>query len=114
MKLYSEDRMKAIRKEFELEILQHPYVKVKKMFGCPSYSVREKLFAFLVTEGIVLTELSKSELANALTIPGAQAFEHNERVVRKWVRVPIKDKKALQTIIPLVMKSYENTSTRDV
>jgi TfoX/Sxy family transcriptional regulator of competence genes len=108
MKLYSEEKMKAIREDFEEEFLQHPNVATKKMFGCPSYTANDKLFAFFVTEGIVLTKLLDSELAEALSVPGAQHFEHNQRLVKKWVRVPIKGQAALESVMQLIIKSYEN------
>lgn len=108
LKLYSEEQMKAIREDFEEEFLQRPTVTTKKMFGCPSYTANEKLFAFFVTEGIVLTKLSDTERAEALSISGAKHFEHNQRVVKKWVRVPLKDQAALDSIKELIIRSYEN------
>ncbi len=100
--------MHTIREEFESEILQRPHVATKKMFGCPSYTAKDKLFAFLVTEGMVLTKLSETERTDALSIPGAQFFEHNQRVVKTWIRVPIKDTVALDKVMELVSKSYDN------
>jgi hypothetical protein len=108
MKLYSEEKMETIRTSFEKEILQRSFVKTKRMFGCPSYTGKDKLFAFLVTQGVVLTSLSELDREAAFALPGAQPFEHNKRVVKKWVRVPIRDETALQQIMPFVMKSYEH------
>ena len=108
MKIYSEIQMQSIREEFESEILQRPHVATKKMFGCPSYTAKDKLFAFLVTEGIVLTKLSETERTEALSIPGAQFFEHNHRVVKKWIRIPLEDLNSLSNVKELVTKSYEN------
>jgi len=107
MKLYDEETMKELRELFEEEMLQQPHVKTKRMFGCPSYTVKDKLFAFLVTEGLVLTNLSNADRETALKRPGAQPFEHNQRVVKRWVRIPITIGKTLENIIPYVMKSYE-------
>jgi len=53
MKIYSENQMQSIREEFESEILQRPHVAAKKMFGCPCYKVKDKLFAFLAYLGIL-------------------------------------------------------------
>ncbi len=107
MKLYSEDQMKAVREKFETEILQHPDVATKKMFGCPSYTAKGTLFAFLVTNGIVLTKLSEDERTEALSIPGGMLFEHNERVMKKWVRVPITDQSNMEEVMGLAIRSYE-------
>ncbi len=100
--------MKEIRKTFEEDVLQRPHVKTKRMFGCPSYTAKRKLFAFFVTDGIVLTKLGEDQRVDALNVPGAQFFEHNQRVVKKWVRIPLNDTKALGTIQPFVNSSYEN------
>ena len=108
MKIYSENQMQLIREEFESEILQRPHVITKKMFGCPCYKAKDNLFAFLVTEGIVLTKLSETERTEALTIPGAQFFEQNHRVVKKWIRIPLKDQNSLNSVMDLVTQSYEN------
>jgi len=57
MKYYEEAQMKDVRSTLEEAILAWPHVSTKKMFGCPSYSVKGRLFAFLVTKGVVLTRL---------------------------------------------------------
>ncbi|MFX0079128.1 MAG: hypothetical protein ACFE8O_07800 [Candidatus Hermodarchaeota archaeon] len=71
--------------------------------------MKDKLFAFLVTEGLVLTSLPDFEREVALKRPGAQPFEHNQRVVKRWVRIPVASEKSLGDIMPLVMKSYETS-----
>ena len=113
MKLYAEERMREIRKEFEAKILDRPEVATKKMFGCPSYTAKGKLFAFLVTKGIVLTKLSDDERVDALNLPDSMLFEHNNRIVKKWIRVSIADNSDLNQIMDLVEKSYENALTMD-
>ncbi|MFX1299799.1 MAG: hypothetical protein ACFFAL_06880 [Promethearchaeota archaeon] len=109
MKLYNEELMKELRQSFEEEILQQPHVKTKRMFGCPSYTAKDKLFAFLVTEGLVLTNLPDSEREAALERPEVQPFQHNQRVMKRWVRIPVASEKILGDIMPLVMKSYETS-----
>jgi hypothetical protein len=109
MKIYDEETMKELRESFEEEILQQPHVKSKRMFGCPSYTVKDKLFAFLVTDGLVLTNLPDSDREAALERPGAQPFEHNQRVVKRWVRLPVTSEKSLGDSMPLVMRSYETS-----
>ena len=57
MKYYNEEKMKNFRLIIEKEILSWPNVTAKKMYGCPCYKYKEKLFAFIVTDGIVLTKV---------------------------------------------------------
>ena len=109
MKLYDEETMKEFRESFEEEILQQPHVKTKRMFGCPSYTVKDKLFAFLVTDSLVLTNLLDGDREAALERPGAQPFQHNQRVVKRWVRIPVTTEEILGDIMLLVMKSYETS-----
>ena len=54
MKWYSEEETKELREAFEKEILKWPQVDFKKMFGCPCYLANGKMFAGMVTKGIVL------------------------------------------------------------
>ena len=56
MQYYNEEKMKNLRLKLEKEILSWPNVTTKKMYGCPCYKYKEKLFAFLVTDGVVLTK----------------------------------------------------------
>ncbi len=108
LKFYSEEKMKAIREEFEAEILQHPHLSTKKMFGCPCYKAGGKLFAFIVTDGVVLTRLSENERAEAYELPGAKSFESDQRMMKKWVQLLVKNRFALKKVMPWVMKSYQN------
>lgn len=61
MKYYSEEETKELRQALEEQVLNWTGVTKKKMFGCPCYKANEKLFAFLVTNGIVITKLQPSD-----------------------------------------------------
>ena len=61
MKWYIEEETKELREAFEKEILQWPQVNCKRMFGCPCYLANGKMFAGLVTKGLILTKLNDSE-----------------------------------------------------
>ena len=61
MQYYSEEKMQNLRLRLEKEILNWPNVTTKKMYGCPCYKNNEKLFAFLVTDGVVLTKVSQQD-----------------------------------------------------
>ena len=61
MQYYNEEKMQNIRLEIEKEILSWPNVTTRKMYGCPCYKYKDKLFAFLVTGGVVLTKVSEKD-----------------------------------------------------
>lgn len=108
MKYYSEEDTKDLRLGFEEKVLRWPQVGTKKMFGCPCYQAGGKLFAFLVTNGIVVTQLAQSE-REALSRQHQTTFFHaGKKIVQNWVRVPVEDKSALVQVMPFVRKSYES------
>lgn len=110
MKLYSEDKMKLIRQTLETEVLRRSDVKIKRMFGCPSYTVQGTLFAFLVTGGIVLTRLSETDRNELLKRSSATVFKHKNRVVKKWIRITIESKSDLKAVMPFVENSLERAA----
>ena len=61
MQYYNEEKMHNLRLLIEEEHLNWPNVTTKKMYGCPCYKNKEKLFAFLVTDGVVLTKMSEQD-----------------------------------------------------
>jgi hypothetical protein len=58
LKWYIEEETRELREAFEKEILNWPNVTSKKMLGCPCYLVKGKMFAGMVTKGIVMPRLS--------------------------------------------------------
>ena len=100
--------MKETREILESEVLHKPEVTTKRMFGCPCYKVKNALFGFLVTKGLVLTKLPDADREEALKIPGADFFKPGTRVMRKWVQIPLKGPEALPEVIALLWKSYEH------
>lgn len=61
MKWYIEEETKELRQALEKEILKWPHVDYKKMFGCPCYLANGKMFAGLVTKGLIITKLNEIE-----------------------------------------------------
>lgn len=61
MKYYSEEHMGNIRLTIEETVLDWPETTTKKMFGSPCFPVNNKLFAILVTNGIVVTRLDRTD-----------------------------------------------------
>ena len=105
MKWYKEEETKELRESFEKKILRWPQVTSKNMFGCPCYLANGKMFAGLVTKGIVITKLSSLEIEELRKIQKIEPFVAGNRTIKNWVRVHI-DPIDLQTIMPYVEKSY--------
>jgi len=110
MQYYSEEKMHNVRLRIEKEVLNWPNVTTKKMYGCPCYKNEEKLFAFLVTDGVVLTKASeqdKIELSKEFEI---KPFQAGKRTMNKWPQIRVDDTTDLEKIIPFMKISY-NEST---
>ncbi len=107
MKYYSEDDMKNLRLAFEEKALCWSQAGTKKMFGCPCYQVNGKLFAFLVTNGIVITQLDLADSQELSSQRPTTFFQAGKKIVRSWIRTPIKNKRDIDEIMPFVRKSYE-------
>lgn len=99
--------MKSIRAAFERQVLRWPHVRARKVFGCPSYLVRDKLFSFLVTNGIVVTHLSPTDRDVLSRKRATTSFRAGARDVRKSVKVSVNDAEELDWIFPFVRRSYE-------
>ena len=104
MKYYSEVQMADLRLAFENKILTLPEVRMKRMFGCPCYQANGNLFAFLVTNGVVITQLeekNRDELARE-----GKFFRAGKKVVRNWIEFSIKNTIDLKRVLPVVRQSY--------
>ena len=108
MKYYSEEDTRELRLAFEEQVLSLPKVSKKKMFGCPCYKADEKLFAFLVTKGVVITKLGENERETLSSQYQTTPFQAGQRLVQNWIRIPIENKSDLDKIMPFVKKSYNN------
>ncbi len=108
MKYYLEENMKDVRLRFEKRILRWLEVSTKKMFGCPSYQANGKLFAFLVTNGIVITQLTPAEREKLSHQHETAFFAASDKTVQNWLRVPIKHARHLDQSMSFVRRSYEN------
>jgi hypothetical protein len=106
MRYYSEEETGGLRLELEQAVLRWRGVGTKRMFGCPCYHADGNLFAFLVTDGIVVTRLSEADRATLSRWPGTGSFQAGKKTVRGWTRIPIEDKRALDRVMPFVRRSY--------
>jgi len=106
MQYYNEEKMKNIRLRLEKEILSWPNVTTKKMYGCPCYKYKDKLFAFLVTDGVVLTKTSeqnKLALATTFTI---KPFQAATRTIKGWPQIPVDETSDVKKILTFIKNSY--------
>jgi len=111
MQYYNEEKMKNLRLKIEKEILSWPNVTTKKMYGCPCYKNKEKLFAFMVTDGIVLTKVNeedKIKLSKEFTI---KPFQATTRTMKNWPQIPVDETSDLQKIIPFIKNSYNQSKS---
>jgi len=77
------------------------------MFGCPCYQAKGKLFAFLVTNGVVITQLQQVDRDELASQHQTTFFQAGKKIVKNWIRLSIKNKKDLDSVMPFVKKSYE-------
>lgn len=112
MSYYSEVEMAELRHAFELEVMKWAKVTVRAMFGYPSYQVDGRLFAFLVNDGVVITQLMKADReALRLEYPVTD-FKAGERVLTQWIQVSLTDIGQLKRVLSYVRRSYERAYAR--
>ena len=107
MKYYSEEHTGKVRVGFEEKVRRWPQISTKKMFGCPCYHVNGKLFAFLVTNGIVITQLDEPDREASSRQHQTTGFQAGKKTVQHWVRLSVENRRDLERIMPFVRKSYE-------
>ena len=106
MKYYDEAVMGATREAMEAALSDWPGVTRTRMFGCPCYKANERLFAFLVTDGLVLTRLEKAEKDAAIKRFGGKPFRAGPKSVPGWPQLPLATPAVLKRYLPLLRKSY--------
>ena len=107
MKYYSEEDTKNLRLALEEEILGWKEVSTKKMFGCPSYQEKGRLFVFLVTKGIVITKLKQTDRDELSSLYDTSFFNAGKKIVSNWLKIALRDKGSLEKLMPFIRKSYE-------
>ena len=109
MQYYNEEKMQNLRLIIEKDILSWPNVTTKKMYGCPCYKYKDKLFAFLVTDGVVLTKASeedKNKLSKEFKI---KPFQAATRIMKGWPQIPVNKTTDLKKIMPFIKNSYNQS-----
>ena len=109
MQYYNEEKMHSIRLKIEKEILSWPDVTTKKMYGCPCYKNKEKLFAFLVTDGIVLTKAGQKDKNKLDKEFNIKPFQASTRTMKNWPQIPLDETSDLEKIIPFIKNSYNKS-----
>ena len=107
MKYYNESQMRGVRETLEANILKWPGVARKEMMGCLCYFRGRKFFAFLVTNGIVVTKLTKDDRSKLSEQMDSKPFEMAGKTSSKWIQVTVRKPGDLQPVLPYVRKSYE-------
>ncbi len=109
MQYYNEEKMKKLRLILEKEILNWPEVTTKKMYGCPCYKHKDKLFAFLVTDGVVLTKASEQDKMKLSKEFSIRPFKAATRTMKGWPQIPIDETSDLTKIVPFIRNSYDQS-----
>ena len=103
---YTEEEGRELREAFEKTVLPWKKVTTRSMFGCPTYLAEGKLFAFLVSEGVVITQIRKRDRERLSEDFPTEPFTAGEREIERWVKVKIDSVESLGRVIPYVKKSY--------
>ena len=111
MQYYNKEKMKNFRLKIEKEILNWPEITTKKMYGCPCYKYKEKLFAFLVTDGVVLTKASEHDKILLSKEFKIKSFQAATRTMKGWPQMPVDEKSDLEKIIQFIKNSYNQSKT---
>jgi predicted DNA-binding protein (MmcQ/YjbR family) len=111
MQYYNEEKMNNLRLRLEKEILSWPDVTTKKMYGCPCYKYKDKLFAFLVTDGVVLTKASEQEKMKLSKEFSMKPFQTATRTMKGWPQMPLDETSDLTKIITFIKNSYSQSKT---
>ena len=106
LKWYNEEETKELREAFENAILSWPNVEFRKMFGCPCYLANGKMFAGMVTNGIIITKLTSLEKEELKKLKKIKPFVAGDKIIKTWVNVDL-DPKDLKELMPFVKKSYD-------
>ena len=106
MKYYDQAVMSEVRSALDDRLLSREGVSTKPMFGCPCYRADGRLFAFLVTGGLVLTQLPQSVRDQLSPSFHTELFEATGRRMKNWLRFPVEAPAALEPLDDLIDVSY--------
>ena len=107
MEYYTEEAGGALRAALEAKLLAWPQVAARRMFGCPAYLADARLFAFLVSEGVVITQLRLRDRQTLARDYRTEPFKAGERVIERWIKVFVPGPDKLPRLLPYIRRSYE-------
>lgn len=103
----TETGIQETRAVFEATVLRWPEVSTRKMFGSPAYLANGKLFAFFVSDALVITKLSETERDELAGDYPIEPFQTGSRTIRSWARAPVADESDLDHLLPYITASYD-------
>lgn len=106
-KFYDDAKMRAVRESFESSVLSWPGVARKEMMGCLVYFHGKRMFAFLVTGGLVIMKLPDADRAALAKRPGAKPFEMSGRTSSRMLQLKASKPADLGPLLPYLRTSYE-------
>ena len=112
VKFYDEKRMERIREAFEDEIEGWQGVASKEMMGCLCYFRGKKFFAFLVTDGVVLTKLTEHERGELAGAVASKPFTMAGKTVSTWAQIKVTRPSDLRPLLPYLRRSFDAASNR--
>ncbi len=88
MKYYIEEETVRLKAALDREILSWEGVDERKMMGCPSYLVGRKMFALVVTGGILITKLDDESKKALSGVHPWKPFDAH-RTIKKWAHLEL-------------------------
>ena len=77
------------------------------MFGCPTYLADGKIFAFLITDGLVITQIRLRDREKIGEDFETEPFKVGEREITRWLQITIEKPVKIKRLMRLVRKSYQ-------
>ena len=104
MKYYITEETVDLKAALDKEVLSWEGVEEWKMMGCPCYLVGGKMFALVVTKGVVITKLD-DEQKEALSDVHPWGPFNAHRTIKKWAHLTV-DPDNLSAVLPFIKDSY--------
>lgn len=105
---YDETSMGRVRMDAERRVKDWPGVRPGQMFGCPCFYADDRMFMFVATGGVVLTQLDEGERERVAKQFGAGPFAPTPgRAATKWSHIPASAPDDLEPLVLWIRKSYE-------
>ncbi len=113
MKFFDETQGEWFRLALEKDVLKWPGVTARPMMGCLCYFYKNSFFAFLVTDGIVITKLSEKDRPALSPLAEAGPSQLGGKALPKtWVKVRLSKAGDVRSVRPFVRSSYVNATKR--